>query len=326
MTSVSNFVTNKEELFPKNASLANTLHISFCFDRGFVMPAGVAIFSIIENNKNINLHFHLLAFDVQDNDLELFHKLYRPNVSITIYHINENFNINQNTLVLGIPLSTCLRFLIPEIIDVTIANILYLDCDVICYGSLIELIDYDLKDNIAGVISDSKEMQTRVDKLGYDVIFNKYFNAGVMLINNREWRRNNITLSALAMINGGKVFRYADQDVLNILLNGRLQYLDARFNNKTTLSVYYNAEDENINNTVIMHYVTPNKPWYLIFNASNFNRYFSQSPWLNVKRYLAPSASEVRLKSKSLWKNRQYGEAISYYWRYLLMKALKVNF
>ncbi|HBZ8836882.1 TPA: glycosyltransferase family 8 protein, partial [Citrobacter farmeri] len=35
---------------------------------------------------------------------------------------------------------------------------------------------------------------------------------------------------------------------------------------------------------------------------------------------------EVRLKSKSLWKNRQYGEAISYYWRYLLMKALKVNF
>ncbi|CAI9394424.1 glycosyltransferase family 8 protein [Citrobacter sp. T1.2D-1] len=326
MTNVSNFVTSKEELFLNSEALTNTLHISFCFDRGFVMPAGVAIFSIIENNKNINLHFHLLVSDVSDNDLTLFYKLNRPNVLITIYHINRDFNINPDTLVLGIPLSTCLRFLIPEVIDQSIDNIMYLDCDIICYGCLIELIDYDLQNNIAGVISDSIEMQARIDKLDYGIKFNKYFNAGVMLINNKEWRKNNITQNALTMINSGKVFRYADQDVLNILLNGKLQYLDAKFNNKTTLSIYHDAEDENIQNTVIMHYVTPNKPWYLIFNASNFSRYFSQSPWCKAKRHLAPSASEIRLKSKMLWKDSQYGEAIYYYLSYLLMKIFRIKF
>lgn len=326
MTNVSNFVTKQEELFPNSEVLENTLHISLCFDCGFVMPAGVAIFSIIENNKNINLHFHLLVSDVPENDLALFHELNRPNVLITIYHINGDFNINPETLVLGIPLSTCLRFLIPEVIDQSITNVMYLDCDIICYGSLIELVDYDLQSNIAGVISDSIEMQARVDSLDYGVKFIKYFNAGVMLVNAQEWRVNNITQKALTMINSGKVYRYADQDVLNILLNGRLHYLNAKFNNKTTLSVYHNAEDENIENTVIMHYVTPNKPWYLIFNASNFGRYFSQSPWRNTKRYLSPSASEMRIKSKSLWRDRKYGEAISYYLRYLLMKIFNMKF
>ncbi|NDO82369.1 lipopolysaccharide 1,3-galactosyltransferase [Citrobacter sp. NCU1] len=326
MINVSDFVAKKEELFPNIGGLANTLHISLCFDCGFVMPAGVAIFSIIENNKNINLHFHLLVSDVSANDMALFHELNRPNVSITIYHIKGSFNINPETLVLGIPLSTCLRFLIPEVIDQSITNVMYLDCDIICYSNLIELVNYDLQNNIAGVISDSIEMQARVDNLDYGVNFIKYFNAGVMLINTQEWRENNITQKALTMINSGKIYRYADQDVLNILLNGRLQYLNAKFNNKTTLSVYHNAENENIKNTVIMHYVTPNKPWYLIFNANNFGRYFSQSPWRNAKRYLSPSASEIRIKSKLLWKGSKYGEAISYYLRYLLMKIFNMKF
>lgn len=30
------------------------LDIALCFDHGFIMPAGVAIYSIIENNKDID--------------------------------------------------------------------------------------------------------------------------------------------------------------------------------------------------------------------------------------------------------------------------------
>ncbi|WP_352061096.1 glycosyltransferase [Escherichia coli] len=46
------------------------------------------------------------------------------------------------------------------------------------------------------------------------------------------------------MINSGKVYRYADQDVLNILLNGRVHYLDKKYNNKTTLSVRCDEEQK----------------------------------------------------------------------------------
>lgn len=326
MTSVSKFVAHKKELFSGSGSVNSTLHISLCFDRGFIMPAGVAIFSIIENNKDIDLHFHLLVSGVSDSDLALFNELERSHVSITVYHIKDDFDINPDTLILGIPLSTCLRFLIPDVIDQSITNVMYLDCDIICYGSLDELVDYDLQNNIAGVISDSPEMQSRVDKLDYGIKFNNYFNAGVMLINNQEWRKNDITLKALTMINSGKVFRYADQDVLNILLNGRLTYLDSKYNNKTTLTVNRDAEDENMRNTVIMHYVTPNKPWYQIYKADNFNRYFSSSPWKNVRRDLSPSPSELRLKAKKLWADKNYSDAVCYYLRYLVTKVTNIKF
>lgn len=326
MTDTCNYIEHKKQLFSAVQHLSEPLHIAFCFDNGFLMPAGVAAFSVIENNKDINLHFHLLVSNVSDNDLSLFRELKKPNVAITVYHIVDDFNINPETLVLGIPLSTCLRFLIPKVIDESINHVLYLDCDVICYGSLAHLVNYDLQNYIAGVVSDSPEMQARVNTLGYGIKFHNYFNAGVILINNIEWRRNGITAKSLEMINSGKVFRYADQDVLNILLNGSLKYLDGKYNNKTTLNVYRDAEAESRSESIIMHYVTPNKPWYKIFEANLFNDYYSRSPWKNTKRYLSPSASEIRLKAKKVWQEKNYSMAVLYYLRYFSAKIFKIRF
>lgn len=50
-------------------------------------------------------------------------------------------------------------FLIPDVVNKEISKILYLDCDIICHGSLSELIDINLEGEIAGVILDSPDMQ-----------------------------------------------------------------------------------------------------------------------------------------------------------------------
>ncbi|EGX02676.1 waaS [Escherichia coli G58-1] len=153
------------------------------------MPAGVALYSIISNNRHINLHFHLLISGIEEKECSAFYELEGPNTSISVYYITDIFDINPDTLVLGIPLSTCLRFLIPEVIDDKINKILYLDCDVICNGPLDELVDYNLNADIACVIPDSPEMQERVKKLDYGIEFINYFNAGVMFINTSEWKK-----------------------------------------------------------------------------------------------------------------------------------------
>ncbi|MEC9574697.1 glycosyltransferase family 8 protein, partial [Escherichia marmotae] len=228
MLNIRNFVAKKQNLFQHEIPNVKHLHIALCFDRGFIMPAGVALYSIISNNSDINLHFHLLVSGISENECSVFSELEGPNTSISVYHVTDEFDINPDTLILGIPLSTCLRFLIPEVIDDKITNILYLDCDIICNSSLYELVDYDLNDYIACVIPDSPDMQDRVKQLDYGIEFINYFNAGVMLINTSAWKNENITQKALEMINNGKVYRYADQDVLNILLNGRLYYLDKK--------------------------------------------------------------------------------------------------
>lgn len=326
MLNLKNFVAKKQNLFQREIPNIKALHIALCFDRGFIMPAGVALYSIISNNSNINLHFHLLVSGISESECSVFSELERANTSISVYHVTDKFDINPDTLVLGIPLSTCLRFLIPEVVDEKITNILYLDSDIICNGSLYDLVDYDLNDYIACVVSDSPDMQERVKKLNYGIDFINYFNAGVMLINTNAWKEENITQKALEMINNGKVYRYADQDVLNILLNGRLYYLDKKYNNKTTLSVVCDEEQKNLSNTIIMHYVTQNKPWYKIFRARNFEHYFYNSPWRNYKRMLAPSSSDIRLRAKVYWSERKYWKATSCYYHYLLAKLFGVKF
>ncbi|EDZ3577055.1 glycosyltransferase family 8 protein, partial [Salmonella enterica] len=218
------------------------------------------------------------------------------------------------------------RFLIPDVVNKKVSKILYLDCDIICHDSLSELVNVNLEGEIAGVILDSPDMQVRVKKLDYGVDFNGYFNAGVMLINNDEWRKNNVTQESLSMINSGKIFRYADQDVLNILLNGKVKYLQRKFNNKTTLSVNFDAEAKNIDNTIIMHYVTPNKPWYKIFKAKYFERYFNESPWQNNRRFFSPSPSEIRLKAKREISGKNYSIGLYYYFCYLISKLFKLRF
>lgn len=113
--------------------------------------------------------------------------------------------------------------------------------------------------------------------------------------------------------------------MLNILLNGRLYYLDKKYNKKTTLSVRCDEEQKNLPNTIIMHYVTQNKPWYKIFRAQNFERYFYNSPWRHHKRMLSPSSSDIRLKAKVYWSEGKYGKAISYYYHYLFAKLFNVK-
>lgn len=72
---------------------------------------------------------------------------------------------------------------------------------------------------ITGMIPKEKSMQ-EIIKLLYpkEIDATKYFNADVLLINTEQWMKNDITTKSMQMINSGKVYRFADQDVLNFLL------------------------------------------------------------------------------------------------------------
>ncbi|HDX9293135.1 TPA: glycosyltransferase family 8 protein, partial [Escherichia coli] len=70
-----NFVAKKQNLFQNEVSYVKHLHIALCFDREFIMPAGVALYSIISNNSNINLHFHLLVSGIEEKECSTFYEL-----------------------------------------------------------------------------------------------------------------------------------------------------------------------------------------------------------------------------------------------------------
>lgn len=297
-----------------------TLHIALGFDNNYAMPAGVAILSVIKNTPNYNLNFHLFIDNVSDENILKFKELIFDNVSITLYYLNNNFIINPKTLVLHIPtVSTCIRFIMPKLLVSVTDQLIYLDSDIICLQSLNKITEYNIDNYIAGVISDTKDMQQTISKM-YNIDSTKYFNAGVLLINTKKWCEENISEKALTMINDGNIYKFADQDVLNILLENKTLLLPIKFNTKIKISIDAHQEKEIRPYTVILHYISQNKPWYKVYLSEIFNDYLALSPWKDEPLPLSGDSSSIRNYAKYLFKQKFYLKSVYYYIIYLKYK------
>ncbi|WP_167370323.1 glycosyltransferase family 8 protein [Gilliamella mensalis] len=318
------FISKTKILFNNVVESLPTTHIAFCFDDNYAMPAGIAMSSVILNNPDKNLVFHLFANNVSNEKIITFNQFSIENITIICYEISENFAINPDTLVLHVSASTCLRFVVPQILNKTTSRVLYLDCDVLCTSNLNELIKIDLSNKYAAVVPDVKKTQEKQCS-DCDIPYGEYFNAGMIYINTDMWVQNNLTEKAFAMINSGKVYKFADQDVLNILMQGKTVFLPKRFNYLTALTV--GGKEDNLigNDTVIIHYVTGNKPWYKLYLTPLYQRYIASSPWANDKLLLANenAPSTTRRYAKLLASEHKYFSAFKYYLLYLKHKAFK---
>lgn len=318
------FIKKITTLFENAQASLETTHIAFCFDDNYAMPAGIAMSSVISNNMDKNLVFHLFANNVTNEKISMFNQLNNDNVSIICYEIGDDFSINPDTLVLHVSASTCLRFVVPQILNKVTSRVLYLDCDVLCTNNLNELIHTELSDKYAAVVPDVDKTQEKQCP-ACDIPYGEYFNAGMIYINTDMWVDNNLTDKAFAMINSGKVYKFADQDVLNILMQGKTVFLPKIYNQLTSLTVGGNEDNLLSKDTVIIHYVTGNKPWYQLYLTPLYQTYIASSPWANQKLSLANenAPSTTRRYAKLLASQKKYFSAFKYYLLYLKHKVTK---
>lgn len=162
-------------------------------------------------------------------------------------------------------------------------KVLYLDCDLIVRADLAELYDVDLKKNLLGAVRDP-DFTGQLNIPGFDTMEYcvetmkmrnpyDYFQAGVLVLNIVEMRKIT-TVEKLLDIAEQNLYRYSDQDILNILCEGRVTYLDMAWNH------IHDCNRERIKNTVewapaqirdaymearkapkIIHYAGFVKPW-----------------------------------------------------------------
>ncbi|OCG17017.1 MULTISPECIES: glycosyltransferase family 8 protein [unclassified Gilliamella] len=318
------FISKIRTLFNNTIESLNTLHIAFCFDDNYAMPAGIAMSSVILNNPDKNLVFHLFANNVSNEKIIIFNQLSKENISIICYEISDNFSINPDTLVLHVSASTCLRFIVPQMLNKVTSRVLYLDCDVLCTDNLNELINTDLTNKYSAVVPDVDKTQEK-QCLACGISHGEYFNAGMIYINTDMWVQNNLTEKAFAMINSGKVYKFADQDVLNILMQGKTVFLPRRFNRLTSLTVGGGEDNLISNDSAIIHYVTGNKPWYQLYITPLYRHYIELSPWAKDKLLLANenAPSTTRRYAKLLASQHKYFAAFKYYLIYLKHKTCK---
>ncbi|CDG20466.1 putative Lipopolysaccharide 1, 3-galactosyltransferase [Xenorhabdus poinarii G6] len=285
------------------------LHIAFGVDEKFLRPAGVVISSILKTNSNKKLKFHIFINEISDDSIE---RLKNIDANITIHIFNDSrFKGLQEKE--NLPISMYYRIIVPYILHSVTDKVLYLDADLLCVGKLDELMNHKFKNNEISCVVNHKSLD--VDNVNYIGIKDKthYFNSGVMLINTIAWVENDIfkEFSTLIKI---RDFKYPDQDVLNIILEGKVKYLNQIYNNF--------MEDVNVGDeTVFIHFTGTPKPWQLWYEKSDiYDVFYSDSPWHDVPYDIPRTARQMRIYAKKLSKQ---GKLLSgYIWKlkYLIYK------
>lgn len=271
---------------------SSPIHVTCSLDSKYTRFAGVLMTSLFENNKEEYIVMHIMGFELSADDkraLKLICDGYSNDV--VFYDIEEErFRGFPTTKQWNI--ATYFRLLLPNLIDSKVERVLYLDCDIICRGSIRELYDVNLQGNIIGAIEDHV-MSPRMS-LSYTNDINPdnfYFNAGVLLIDLQAWRGNHITSKCFDYLLSHKPM-HLDQDTLNSVLQNRWKHLSYRWNYMADFhSAYFKQEEYEMDMRktypfypVIIHF-TGVKPWHhsnrSVFKT-DFYRYQALTQWKDM--------------------------------------------
>ncbi|MDY7580016.1 glycosyltransferase [Herbaspirillum sp. RTI4] len=302
-------------------------HVAFCIDNRYFRAMGATIASLIAHNPDLHFHFHILAFEVADEHRQRVDQLQqRLNVLADIHLIDANQFTQFAPFVRSTYYSPSIftRLLIPEVLKEVAAKVLYLDADILCVGDVRELLEADVSEEIALVVPDA-EATTKRRVAALHLKGGDYFNSGVMLINVQRWLAAEITQATIASIlKDGKSFRFPDQDALNVVLDGRVKFIERKWNFLHGLV----GDLENgryqmrpLDDARLVHFAGSVKPWSnwtLHASTQLFARHHAQSPWSDMDMDEIPqNYKEMRMYALFLKQRGKYYQSFVWFVKYL---------
>lgn len=305
-------------------STSNIVNVGYGIDNNYVRCCATSIISFYENNPKQNFHFHILASDFTKESINKFKILAQQyNINISIYIVDSNYFYKLPTKSV-FPIPTYFRFLLP-ILNKNLSKIIYVDADIICLNNIEELLSFNLDNNIIAAVPDSETMnQNRNNAL--NLKSHIYFNAGMLLVNVKEWNKYNVTNKLIeTVLNTVYKLDFLDQDALNLILTQKVVYLPKKFN-------YFNngkVTDKEIKDIVLLHFTASPKPWYMGWEISplsnDYNRdlykiYENKTPWRNSSPVISRKVYHLLTYSKNLYHNGYYLKSIKYFILALLVK------
>lgn len=296
---------------------ASEYNIVYGVDSKFISHALISIMSVMKHAHDKNYHFHIVSSDMTKNYLDLYKPLFEKGAhGLTIHHIPENFFSNLPTTEF-FTRATYYRLLAPLLLK-NQEKVLYIDADIICRNRLDDIWSYETgNDSIALVVEEAKNLQHELARSA-GLKGNSYFNAGMMFIDIALWNANGISELALNALNvNGKNYEFLDQDALNNVLEGKVRFIDHRFN--TIMMISHDSHGFSLDvpdDTCLIHYAGEDKPWQH-WNAQYVSRHYRElyrrSALAEVPFDLPKSSAQAKKMYKLLFRERKVFQGL--YWR-----------
>jgi len=331
------------------------MNVVFCSSDLYAKCTGVAIYSLLENNKNLSeLNIYVLTTDMtkehQQMLIDMCEKYKRKITVIEALDILEQAQRDLNLLDFKGGLNTYARAMANKFMPTDVKKALFVDSDLMITGSLADLETLDMGDNIvAGVY----EISVMIKNLCYENLnlINQcpnYINYGIAYINLENWRKfNGDEMIRRCVAEAKEPFRIAEQSILNLAFKYHTLILPVKYNFSTALhgipygnickwyqrkKVFGKEEyEEAAKSPIIVHFIGDyfNRPWYednICRYKNEYMKYYKDSPWGNEPLDEKPDniSTLFRIYYKILIWLRKNGHDMAYFkLRYVFIQWLR---
>lgn len=240
-----------------------TIPVFFACDENFVKFTAVTIKSLIANaSKEFSYDIHILCTKISEEKKRKAQELASEGFKIYFDDVTDYLKSISYRLPIRDYYSktTYYRLFISEMFP-EMDKAVYLDSDMIVLGDISELYSHDIGENYVGACNEQAMVQTDVygtyveQCIGLDR--NKYFNAGMLLLNCMQFRKQKILDQFIRLLHEYSFAVTQDEDYLNLICKDKVFWIENSWNVETYGEIKYSAETAKI-----IHYLMVGKPWH----------------------------------------------------------------
>ena len=152
--------------------------------------------------------------------------------------------------------------------------LIYLDADILCLSNPRFVLDEEINKlkNSDNVLTGLNEEVSTLHKQRLGLKNNRYFNAGLIIINYQKWSKPETIENFLNIMNSKFAnIEFWDQDILNI-------YFDGKFSNLPINLNYISPDGKALYEKQInfLHFAGSNKPWYFENTFKEISKYYNR--------------------------------------------------
>lgn len=245
--------------------------VAYISDINYLGITYQSIQSLLFFNPGFNVHLFYVK-DYQSNNEELENiKNLSKNIHITTIDNNNPIYseielIRENAKIQHVSKAALVKFLLPKLLPQNLSKVLYIDCDTLISNNISHMFNLDISEKYAGVCPDKyicdKNNSYMQGKTSMNDFYQKlvtsnssYFNSGVLLINLKKWREDNIS-DKLIKFASSNITIFADQDTFNQVIGNNVLWLPQIYNQN--YNDKYPLNDVTLD-SLIIHISGPNK-------------------------------------------------------------------
>jgi lipopolysaccharide biosynthesis glycosyltransferase len=260
--------------------------IVVCATPNWLGPAAVTLLSCAQNGAAKVAELIIVCPNPSsrdENDLALFNKMHATQIRLLGVDPDDLAEIESGHLGVG----ALLRLKLDAFLPTNLERVLYLDSDVLAEGSLNELFEMPMNgfafaavESIAMLQLINAKANTHLKSLNISPA-RPYFNSGVILFDWQASLEARILPQCRDVLKSRQNWHFHDQDVLNIVSNGKWKQLLHKWNVTKKTADYLNIKPR------LRHFNGKQKPWNskARFGFSKYHMYYASSlantPWAN---------------------------------------------